>query len=154
MSQNNMNLPILLVEDNPVDVDLTLRAFKKQNLANPIIVARDGEEAINQIQLWEKGNSIPVVILLDLKLPKYSGLEVLKEIKSHAEFKTIPVVILTSSSEDSDVEKAYKLGANSYIVKPVEFNKFVEVAAQIELYWNVLNKPFIPIIQNPNLSQK
>src|SRR5680860_119595 len=136
MNSINKNLPILLVEDNPVDVDLTLRAFKKQNLTNPIIVARDGEEAIDQIKLWEKGNQIPLVILLDLKLPKFSGLEVLKEIKSHPKFKTIPVIILTSSSEDTDVEKAYKLGANSYIVKPVEFDKFVEVAAQIELYWN------------------
>jgi len=143
MSSENKNFPILLVEDNPVDVDLTLRAFKKQNLTNPIIVARDGEEAIDQIKLWEKGNQIPLVILLDLKLPKFSGLEVLKEIKSHPKFKTIPVIILTSSSEDTDVEKAYKLGANSYIVKPVEFDKFVEVAAQIELYWNVINKPFV-----------
>ena len=146
MNRINKNLPILLVEDNPVDVDLTIRAFKKQNLTNPIITARDGEEAIGQIKLWEKGDSIPVVILLDLKLPKYNGLEVLKEIKSHPEFRTIPVVILTSSSDDNDMEKAYKLGANSYIVKPVDFDKFVEVAAQIELYWNVLNKPFIPNI--------
>lgn len=151
MSQTNLNLPILLIEDNPVDVDLTLRAFKKKNLTNPIIIARDGEEAINQIQLWENGNQIPIVILLDLKLPKFSGLEVLEVIKAHPEFKTIPVVILTSSSDDSDIEKAYKLGANSYIVKPVEFDKFVEVAAQIELYWNVLNKPYIPLILNPNI---
>lgn len=150
MSHTNLNLPILLIEDNPVDIDLTLRAFKKKNLTNPIIIARDGEEAINQIQLWEKGNSIPIVILLDLKLPKFSGLEVLKEIKSHPEFKTIPIVVLTSSNEDSDIEKAYKLGANSYIVKPVEFDKFVEVAAQIELYWNVLNKPYLPLILDPN----
>jgi hypothetical protein len=144
MNYKNINLPILLVEDNPVDVDLTLRAFKKQNLANPIIIARDGEEAINQIKLWRNGENIPVVVLLDLKLPKYNGLEVLNEIKSDAEFKTIPVVVLTSSSDDADVEKAYKLGANSYIIKPVDFDKFVEVAAQIELYWNVLNKPFVP----------
>lgn len=144
MTANRQNLPILLVEDNPVDVDLTLRAFKKQNLTNPIIVARDGEEAIGFIKLWEKGDPIPVLILLDLKLPKFSGLEVLSEIKSHPDFKTIPIVILTSSGEDADVESAYKLGANSYIIKPVEFDKFVEVAAQIELYWNVLNKPFVP----------
>lgn len=143
MNVNNKYLPILLVEDNPVDVDLTLRAFSKRNLTNPINVARDGEEAILWIKRWEEGDKIPVVILLDLKLPKYSGLEVLKELKSHEVFKTIPVVVLTSSAEDVDVEAAYKLGANSYIVKPVDFDKFVEIAGQIELYWNVLNKPCI-----------
>ncbi len=139
MSMQNKNHPILLVEDNPVDVDLTLRAFKKQNLTNPIVIARDGEEAINLIETWTVGKPIPVVILLDLKLPKFSGLEVLKEIKSHPVFQKIPVVVLTSSAEDSDIKAAYKLGANSYIIKPVEFDKFIEVAAQIELYWTVLN---------------
>ena len=139
MNKKNINLPILLVEDNPIDVDLTLRAFEKNNLSNPIIVARDGEEAINWISKWEKGDQIPVVILLDLKLPKYSGLEVLEKIKSHPVYKTIPVVVLTSSSDDVDIETAYKLRANSYIVKPVEFDEFIEIAAQIELYWNVLN---------------
>ena len=143
MIGNKQNLPIMLVEDNPVDVDLTLRAFKKQNLSNPIVVARDGEEAIGYIKLWEEGEPMPVVILLDLKLPKFSGLEVLAEIKKHPIYKTIPVVVLTSSDEGKDVEAAYKLGANSYIVKPVAFDKFVDVAAQIQLYWNVLNKPFI-----------
>lgn len=140
---NQQNLPILLVEDNPVDLDLTLRAFKKKNLINPITIARDGEEAISWIKRWEDGDKVPVVILLDLKLPKHSGLEVLKAIKSHPVYQTIPVVVLTSSSEEADVQNAYKLGANSYIVKPVNFDKFIEVADQIELYWNVLNKPFI-----------
>lgn len=143
METKNKNLPIFLVEDNPIDVDLTLRAFSKRNLTNPIIVARDGEEAINWIKRWEEGDQIPVVILLDLKLPKFSGLEVLKAIKSHSEFKIIPVVVLTSSADDTDIKSAYKLGANSYIVKPVDFDKFVEIASQIELYWNVLNKPCI-----------
>lgn len=133
------NHPILLIEDNPVDVDLTVRAFKKQNLTNPIEIARDGEEAIKMIEKWNDTKLIPVVILLDLKLPKFNGLEVLKEIKTHPEFKKIPVVVLTSSSEDSDINAAYNLGANSYIVKPVQFDKFIEVAAQIELYWTVLN---------------
>lgn len=133
------NHPILLVEDNPVDIDLTLRAFKKQNLTNPIEIARDGEEAIKMIEKWNAGKPVPVVVLLDLKLPKFSGLEVLKEIKSHPEFKKIPVVVLTSSAEDSDINTAYNLGANSYIVKPVQFDRFIEVAAQIELYWTVLN---------------
>lgn len=143
MNYSSKNQNILLIEDNPVDVDLTLRAFKKQNLTNPIDVARDGEEAINWIKRWEHGDKIPIVILLDLKLPKYSGLEVLKEIKSHPVFKTIPIVVLTSSGEDADVKAAYKLGANSYIVKPVDFDKFVEVAGQIALYWNDLNKSFV-----------
>lgn len=133
------NHPILLIEDNPVDVDLTVRAFKKQNLTNPIEIARDGEEAIKMIEKWNDTKLIPVVILLDLKLPKFNGLEVLKEIKTHPEFKKIPVVVLTSSSEDSDINAAYNLGANSYILKPVQFDKFIEVAAQIELYWTVLN---------------
>jgi CheY-like chemotaxis protein len=133
------NHPILLIEDNPVDVDLTVRAFKKQNLTNPIEIARDGEEAIKMIEKWNDTKLVPVVILLDLKLPKFNGLEVLKEIKTHPEFKKIPVVVLTSSSEDSDINAAYNLGANSYIVKPVQFDKFIEVAAQIELYWTVLN---------------
>lgn len=144
MINQNKNLPILLIEDNPVDIDLTLRAFTKQNLTNPIEIARDGEEAISLIEKWEEGKPIPVVILLDLKLPKFNGLEVLKEIKSHPAFRTIPVVVLTSSAEDSDIEAAYKLGANSYIIKPVEFDKFIEVAAQIELYWTVLNVSHIP----------
>ncbi len=143
MNLQNKNMPILLVEDNPVDVDLTLRAFKKQNLTNPIVIARDGEEAINLIEKWEVGKPIPVVILLDLKLPKINGLEVLKELKTNLIFRSIPVVVLTSSAEDSDIKTAYSLGANSYIVKPVEFDKFIEVAGQIELYWTVLNKPHI-----------
>lgn len=143
MKKESFNHPILLVEDNPVDVDLTLRAFKHRNLNNPIQVSRDGEEAIQWINKWEQGDPLPVVILLDLKLPKYSGLEVLEIIKSHKKFKTVPVVILTTSNEDSDIKSAYELGANSYIVKPVNFDKFVEVAAQVELYWNIINKPYL-----------
>jgi CheY-like chemotaxis protein len=137
----NLNNLILLVEDNPLDLDLTLRAFALQNFTNTIQVARDGEEALAFIQKWELGETCPVVILLDLKLPKVNGLEVLQVIKSHPVYKTIPVVILTTSAESTDVKTAYSLGANSYIVKPVDFDKFIEVARQIELYWNVLNKP-------------
>jgi len=137
---NNVNRPIILVEDNPLDVDLTLRAFKKRNLTNPIEVARDGEEALSLILGWEEGRALPVVILLDLKLPRMDGLEVLKQIKEQPRFRVIPVIILTSSAEDTDVQEAYHLGANSYIVKPVDFDKFVEVAGHIELYWTVLNK--------------
>lgn len=141
MTPTSSNLPILLVEDNPLDLDLTLRAFTSQKLTNPVLVARDGEEALAFIPRWEQGEIRPVVILLDLKLPKVNGLEVLEAIKSHPEFKTIPVVILTTSSESTDVQAAYQLGANSYIVKPVDFEKFMEVAKNIELYWTVLNKP-------------
>jgi hypothetical protein len=137
----DQNNAILLVEDNPVDLDLTLRAFSSRKLSNPIQVARDGEEALAYIKRWDEGQPLPVVILLDLKLPKISGLEVLQKIKSHPEFKIVPVVILTTSAESSDVQTAYKLGANSYIVKPVDFEKFLEAAKQIELYWSVLNKP-------------
>jgi CheY-like chemotaxis protein len=131
--------PILLVDDNPVDVDLTLRAFARRKLGNRIDVARDGEEALAFVSRWESGEPPPAVILLDLKLPKIDGLDVLRQIKLHRKFGAVPVIVLTSSSEDRDVEEAYKLGANSYIVKPVEFEKFIEVAAQVELYWCVLN---------------
>lgn len=140
MTEINQNGPILLVEDNPVDLDLTLRALKSQHLENPILTARDGEEALAFVEKWEKGEPRPVVILLDLKMPKVNGLEVLKVLKSHPEYKTIPVVVLTTSSESSDVKMAYQLGANSYIVKPVDFEKFLDVAKQIDLYWRVLNK--------------
>lgn len=132
--------PILLVEDNPMDVDLTLRAFKKRHITNPVVVLRDGEEALAQIPRWEAGEPVPAVILLDLKLPKVSGLEVARQIKAHARFRAIPIVMLTTSAEDADVRTAYEFGVNSYIVKPVDFAKFIEVAGQIELYWTVLNQ--------------
>lgn len=141
MMTENTNSPILLVEDNPIDLDLTIRAFAAKKLSNPIQVARDGEEALEYMKRWEQGEPRPVVILLDLNMPKITGLEVLQKIKSHPEFKTIPVVILTTSSESSDLEAAYKYGANSYIVKPVDFEKFLEVADHIDLYWRVINKP-------------
>jgi len=141
MKTNGQNNPILLIEDNPLDLDLTLRAFAQQKITNPILVARDGEEALAYIPKWDAGEPEPVVILLDLKLPKVSGLEVLEMIKSHPKYKTIPIVVLTSSDESSDVKKAYILGVNSYIVKPVDFGKFIEVAKNIELYWTVLNNP-------------
>ncbi|MDI6745876.1 MAG: response regulator [Rhodocyclaceae bacterium] len=133
--------PILLVEDSPVDLDLTLRAFKQRNLANPIQVARDGQEALDWIQRWEAGEPLPLVILLDLKLPRVDGLEVLRQLREHPVSRNLPVVVLTSSDEDRDVTEAYRLQANSYIVKPVNFEKFIEVAAQIELYWCLINHP-------------
>jgi CheY-like chemotaxis protein len=132
---------ILLVEDNPMDVDLTRRAFAKRHIVNLLEVARDGEEALGWMARWEAGEPEPVVILLDLKLPRVSGLEVLRQLKAHPRFCRIPVVVLTTSREDGDVASAYALGVNSYIVKPVEFEKFIEVAAQIDLYWCLLNRP-------------
>ena len=131
--------PILLVEDNPMDVDLTKRALARHRVANPVVVARDGEEALAYLPRWEAGESLPVVILLDLHLPKVDGLQVLRRIKSHPQFCTIPIVVLTTSSEDRDMQTAYQLGANSYIVKSVDFDKFMQVVEQIDLYWCVLN---------------
>lgn len=133
--------PILLVEDNPIDVDLTKRALSRHRQASEVVVARDGEVAVNMIARWEAGEPVPSLILLDLKLPRLSGLEVLQRLKQHPHFSSIPVVVLTTSRDDGDVKSAYQLGANSYIVKPVDFDKFVEVAAQIERYWTVLNEP-------------
>jgi CheY-like chemotaxis protein len=136
-----LNRPILLVEDNPADVDLTLRAFAKRRLANPVHVARDGEEALAWIPRWEAGETLPLLILLDLKLPRIDGLEVLAGFKARAVSRKLPVVVLTTSEEDKDIEAAYSLGANSYILKPVDFVKFMDVAAQVEMYWCLLNTP-------------
>ncbi len=132
--------PILLVEDNPLDVDLTLRAFQRRKLANPILVARDGEEALDWIPRWESGEVLPAVILLDLNMPRVDGLTVLRTLKSHTLLRSIPVVVLTTSKEDRDIQVAYDLGVNSYIVKPVDFDNFMDVAQQIELYWCVINQ--------------
>ena len=134
---------ILLVEDNSADELLTIRALKKNNIANEIIVARDGVEALDYLfntVAGKKVNPLPTLIILDLNLPKVDGLEVLKRIKTDAQTKLIPVVVLTSSDEQNDVLESYGLGANSYIRKPVDFNKFIEVAANIGLYWLVLNE--------------
>jgi len=133
--------PILLVEDRAIDIDLTKRAFSKRKLLNPIEVARDGEEALAYLDRWEAGEPLPICILLDLKMPKVSGLEVLRRLKSHPRFSTIPVIVLTTSTEDEDVNEAYRLGCNSYIVKPVEFENFMNVASNIEIYWCALNIP-------------
>ncbi len=131
---------LLLVEDNPMDVDLALRAFRKRKLANHVEVARDGEEALAWIPRWEAGETRPAVILLDLKLPKVDGLDVLRRLKGHPDLRGIPVVVLTTSAESADMHTAYQIGANSYIVKPVDFDKFVEVAAHIDLYWTLINR--------------
>ncbi len=131
--------PILLVEDRFVDLDLTKRALEKRHLINPIQVARDGEEALAYLRRWENGEPLPVFILLDISLPKVSGLEVLRAIKSHPKFYTIPIIMLTGSADDINIQEAYTLGCNSYIVKPVDFEKFLEVASQIGVYWCALN---------------
>lgn len=131
--------PILLIEDNPMDVDLTLRAFKRRRVTNVIHVARDGEEALAWIARWEAGEPWPAVILLDLKLPKIDGLDVLRQLKQHPTLRVIPVVVLTTSGEGGDIMAAYQLGVNSYIVKPVEFEKFMDVSEKLDLYWTVVN---------------
>ena len=136
---------ILLVEDNPNDVKLTLRALKTNNLANKVHVVTDGAEALDYIfaenqYANRKIEDIPKVILLDLKLPKVSGLEVLEKIKKDKRTKHIPVVVLTSSREEKDMIDSYHLGVNSYIVKPVDFDKFVKSVADLGLYWLVLNE--------------
>ena len=133
--------PILLIEDNDMDIDLTLRAFRRRHIANPVDLARDGQEALEWIDRWEAGAPAPALILLDLKLPKIDGLEVLLHLKRHPTYGTIPVVVLTTSVVDKDIATAYRNGANSYIVKPVSFEKFTEVVEQINLYWSVLNQP-------------
>jgi hypothetical protein len=133
--------PILLIEDNPMDVDLTQRAFARRKVLNPVHIARDGEEALDRIAQWPADAPLPLVILLDLKLPKVDGLEVLRHIREDERFRNVPVVVLTTSSEDRDVHTAYQLYANSYIVKPVDFDKFVQVADRINVYWCAVNTP-------------
>jgi two-component system response regulator len=143
----NINtVEILLVEDNPSDVELTLHELKKHNLANRIHVVRDGEEALDFLfcrgaYQGRDANIPPKVILLDLKLPKVDGLEVLRQIRRDERTRLLPVVIMTSSREERDVVESYKLGINSYIVKPVDFDQFSEAVRQIGCYWLLLNQP-------------
>jgi len=137
---------ILLVEDNPDDEKLTLRALHKNKISNEVVVARDGVEALDYLLGNGSGGGnnlkpLPQVVLLDLKLPKLDGLEVLRRLRAHERTKLLPVVILTSSNEEQDRITGYGLGANSYVRKPVDFNQFMEAARQLGLYWLVLNEP-------------
>lgn len=140
----NRAINILLVEDNPDDVELTLHALKKNNIVNPVKIARDGQEALDYLfyngKYEASGHDLPNVILLDLKLPKVDGIEVLRRVKSDRKAKLIPVVVLTSSKEESDLLKSYDLGVNSYIRKPVDFDQFVETVRQIGFYWMLINE--------------
>jgi len=137
--------PILLVEDNPHDLELTLIALSKSQLANEVVVVRDGAEALDYLnrrgEFAERVAGSPAVILLDLKLPKVDGLEVLKEIRATELLKPIPVVMLTSSKEEQDVIRSYQLGVNAYVVKPVDFNEFVRAISDLGIFWAVLNEP-------------
>jgi two-component system, response regulator len=135
-------IEILLVEDNPEDAELTLRALRLSQIVNHIRVARDGAEALDILfDPSQSNDAVPKVVLLDLKLPKIDGLEVLKRIKSDPRTKLIPVVVLTSSREQNDIVESYRLGVNSYIVKPVDFERFAEAVQQAGLYWLLLNQP-------------
>jgi two-component system response regulator len=143
---NLKEVEILLVEDNPNDVELALRALKKHNLANKVHVVKNGAEALEYIfgtgaYAGRDVNNRPKVILLDLKLPKVDGLEVLRRIKADERTKVIPVVVLTSSTEERDIVESYQLGVNSYIVKPIDFDKFIDAVSELGLYWLLLNQP-------------
>ena len=134
-----------MVEDDPKDVELSLTALEEYNLANEVVVARDGEEALDYLyyrgQFQGRSGSNPAVMLLDLKLPKIDGLEVLKQIKSDENLKMIPVVVLTSSKEEKDMVASYKLGVNAYVVKPVDFHEFVNAIRELGAFWAVINEP-------------
>jgi two-component system response regulator len=136
------NKPILLVDDNPDDVTFTLRAFKKNNFSNEIVVAADGEQAL-QILLPENAAPAfqPSLVLLDIKLPKVDGLEVLRRIRADPRTQSLPVVVLTTSSEDADIASSYRLGANSFVRKPVVFSEFVGAASMLGMYWLLVNHP-------------
>jgi DNA-binding response OmpR family regulator len=136
---------ILLVEDDPKDVELTLTALEEYNLANEVIVARDGEEALEYLysrgKFKTRSSDNPAVMLLDLKLPKVDGLEVLKQIKSEEKLRMMPVVVLTSSKEEKDMVASYKLGVSAYVVKPVDFHEFVNAIKELGVFWAVINEP-------------
>lgn len=135
--------PVLLVEDNPMDVDLTLQAFEENGVLNPVVTCRDGEEALDYMERHgaPADPQLPILMLLDLRLPKVDGIEVLTHARSHSVWKQIPIVVLTTSRENRDIKAAYDLGVNSYIVKPVDFLAFAEVVKTIKVYWLLTNEP-------------
>ena len=133
------SVEILLIEDNPDDAGLAIRALKKNNLANNLLHLQDGEEVIDF--LFNESNQMPKLILLDLKMPKIDGIEVLRKLKSDERKKVIPIVVLTSSKEERDIVESYKLGVNAYIVKPVDFDQFVKAVTDVGLFWLILNQP-------------
>jgi len=145
MDTNNKLGRILMVEDDPKDVELTLTALEEYNLANEVAVTRDGEEALNYLyhrgEFKTRPDGDPAVILLDLKLPKVDGLEVLKQLKSDGKLRMIPVVVLTSSKEEKDMVASYKLGVNAYVVKPVDFHEFVNAIKELGVFWAIINEP-------------
>jgi DNA-binding response OmpR family regulator len=136
---------ILLVEDDPKDVELTLTALEEYNLANEVIVVGDGEQALDYLyrrgKFQTRNQDNPAVILLDLKLPKVDGLEVLQQLKADKELKVLPVVVLTSSREEKDMVKSYQLGVNAYVVKPVDFHEFVDGIKELGIFWAIINEP-------------
>ena len=136
---------ILVVEDDPRDVELTLTALDEYKLANEVIIARDGKEALDYLycreQFASRPNESPAVILLDLKLPKVSGLEVLQQIRTDERLKTVPVVVLTSSQEEKDLITSYRLGVNAYVVKPVDFHEFFNAVKELGMFWVIINQP-------------
>jgi CheY-like chemotaxis protein len=136
---------ILLVEDDPKDVELTLEALSEYNLANEVVVARDGEEALDYLNRKGKFQPVPsgnpAAILLDLKLPKVNGLEVLARIRTDDKLKMIPVIVLTSSRQEEDLEKSYNLGVNGYVVKPVDFHEFINAVKELGVFWGLINEP-------------
>jgi CheY-like chemotaxis protein len=135
--------PILLVEDNPMDLDLTYQALKEHSVANPIVACRDGEEALRYMEEHHLStdSQIPILVLLDLRLPKVDGIEVLRQARNDSVWKQVPIVVLTTSRENKDIEAAYQLGVSSYIVKPVDFLAFTEVVKTIKVYWLLTNEP-------------
>lgn len=135
--------PILMVEDNEMDLDLCIQAFTEHAIANPLEICRDGEEAIQYIEAHPDPADplLPLIVLLDLRLPKIDGIEVLRYARSHAVWRQVPFIVLTTSRQDSDIGAAYRLGVNSYIVKPVDFMAFTDVAKRIEMYWVLTNVP-------------
>ena len=144
MNTTYEHVEILLVEDNPTDAELTTRALRRKNLANNLVWVKDGAEALEFLfctgRYENRSNFAPKLVLLDLKLPKVDGIEVLRTVKSNAKTRHIPIIMLTSSHEERDIVESYQLGVNSYIVKPVDFDNFLEMVSQVGLYWSLVNK--------------